>query len=113
VFRPSLGKWYLFGFQPSSFVWGHPGDISEPADYDADGQADLTIYRPSNNTWYVQNVDSVHWGTSGDIAVPGDYDGDGAADPTVFRPSNGNWYVLDVFTVTWGLPTDIPIRQLT
>lgn len=69
-------------------------------DYDGDGKSDLSVFRPSEGNWYVQNsgaldVTGVHFGQSGDMTAPGDFDGDGKADISVFRPSEGNWYRLN------------------
>jgi uncharacterized delta-60 repeat protein len=69
-------------------------------DYDADGRADVSVFRPSEGNWYIQNssnmgVTSAHFGVSGDLTTPGDFDGDGKADISVYRPSEGNWYRLN------------------
>ena len=94
---------------------------SSPADFDGDGRTDLSVFRPSDGTWYVMLSGSntfraQQFGTSGDRIVPGDYDGDGRTDFAVFRQTaqNGIWYVLrssdnSVSAVTWGLPTDKPV----
>lgn len=40
------------------FIWGNTGDLIPPArDYDGDGFDDPTVYRPSDNTWYVLKSD--------------------------------------------------------
>ena len=70
-------------------------------DFDNDGKADLTIYRPGSGTWFINKSSSnytsslvVNWGLSSDIPVPGDYDGDGIMDVAIFRPSTGTWWAL-------------------
>jgi len=84
-------------------------------DYNGDGTADFTVYRPSNGTWFVNNVLIRQWGNSTDIPVPGDYDGDGKADLAVYRPSTGVWYIHyssnDAIQVAklFGSPGDIPV----
>ncbi len=89
---------------------------SSTADFDGDGRTDISVFRPSDGTWYVMQSGTntfraQQFGTTGDRIVPGDYDGDGRADFAVFRPSDSNWYVLrssdnSFSAVQWGLPTD-------
>ena len=88
------------------------------ADFDGDGRADLSVFRPSEGRWFVIESSTgvfrvQSFGVNGDKIVPGDYDGDGRTDFAVFRPSNSSWYVLrssnDSFSVlSWGLSTDKP-----
>ncbi len=93
---------------------------SSPADFDGDGRTDISVFRPSDGTWYVMQSGSSTFraqpfGTNGDRIVPGDYDGDGRTDFAVFRQvsTSGIWYILqssdNAFrAVTWGLATDKP-----
>jgi hypothetical protein len=96
------------------------------SDYDADGKADLGVYRPSTATWHVrysaQNYGTAgatehQWGTTGDVPLQADFDGDGKGDLAVYRPSTGEWFVryssqnfsYAYATYQWGLPGDIPL----
>jgi hypothetical protein len=89
------------------------------SDYDRDGLADLTVWRPSDGNWYTLRssdggVGSIHFGQNGDRPAPGDFDGNGQTDYTVYRPADGDWYTLFNpgfnFTQThWGLSADLPI----
>jgi hypothetical protein len=93
----SSGKWY-FQSSGTNQSWGLPGDVPKPGDYDGDGKADLCIFRPSTNTWWIlRSSDGVTveapFGASGDKLVPADYDGDGKTDIAVWRPSDYNWYI--------------------
>lgn len=64
-------------------------------DFNGDGKSDLTVFRTSNNTWYVKNVFNLPWGRADkrDIPVPGDYNGDGKADLAVYNPNTAEWSV--------------------
>ncbi len=86
------------------------------ADFNGDGMTDISIFRPSDGTWWVMesgtNTVSVRqFGTNGDKIVPGDYDGDGRNDMAVFRPLTGDWWILrssdnSYYSVNWGLSAD-------
>ena len=90
-------------------------------DYDHDGRADLTIFRPSNNTWYVNKSNGGFlfqtFGLSNeDFITPGDYDGDGIADVAVWRDTKGVFYRLNSSTNTvsatqFGLTGDDPVPR--
>ena len=59
-------------------------------DYDNDGRADLSVFRPSDGFWYELrslNSDffSLQFGEASDKLAPADYDGDGETDIAVFR----------------------------
>jgi hypothetical protein len=85
-------------------------------DFDGDGKADPSIYRPSTGTWSYaassasNEIRSTRWGISADIAVAADYDGDRKSDLAVFR--SGTWYIMGSAGAfrgeAFGSPGDIP-----
>jgi uncharacterized delta-60 repeat protein len=84
-------------------------------DYDGDGKSDVSVFRPSDSTWYLQNssngFSAVRFGIGTDKIVPADYDGDGKTDVAVFR--GGTWYILNssnnsFIAVSFGDATDKP-----
>jgi hypothetical protein len=103
--------------QPGSAVTIHHGFT----DFDADGKADVSIYRSSDKCWYVNQSTAgftgVQWGLPTDKLVPADYDGDDKTDFAVWRSGAGGpsvFYILlsktntvrtDVFGQTGDDPT--------
>ncbi len=87
-------------------------------DFDGDGRADVSVFRPTTNRWYEilssnSTVTEQTFGVSGDIVAPGDYDGDGKTDIGIFRPSNGDWWYQSSInnaqvSTQWGQMGDIP-----
>ena len=87
-------------------------------DYDGDRRSDLSVWRPSNQVWYLLRTAAgftgFGWGLPGDHITPADYDGDAKTDLAVFRPLTGTWYIVNssnmtFSTFTWGEDGDMPI----
>jgi hypothetical protein len=121
-----------FTFNPQNRLFNHIGELNNVDfagtpdsgqvqtvgnDYDGDGMADLTVFRPSEATWYTLlsatgTLKVQQWGLGDDRIVPADYDGDHVTDVAVFRPSNGTWYInlsqsSTLRSVNWGLAEDV------
>ena len=112
VWRASTGTWFWLtsssGYSYASMAstqWGNAamGDVPLVADLDGDGRADLTVWRPTDGTWYwltsssgysYSAMASKQWGSLGDTPMVGDFDGDHRTDLAIWRPSNGTWYWL-------------------
>ncbi len=107
---PNLGSSQIYLVRPAH---RHLGD------FDGDTFTDLSVFRPSDNTWYARQssngaIVARQFATGGDKPAPGDYDGDGKTDIAVFRPSNATWYTLFssnnvVGAKQFGLGSDIPV----
>jgi hypothetical protein len=63
-------------------------------DFDGDGKSDLSVFRPSDQTWYINRstagFSAVRFGLTSDTLAPADYDGDGKTDVAVWRENAGN-----------------------
>jgi FG-GAP-like repeat len=114
VWRASEGRWYWLtsstGFNypnAQAVFWGSGrlGDVPKLGDLDGDGRSELTVWRPTDGTWYwltsksgynYANQRGKAWGNQalGDVPLLGDLDGDGRADLTVWRASTGTWFWL-------------------
>lgn len=102
------------------FVYGEPRALDHHAtDFDGDGTADLSVFRPSQGLWFVLNsgsgtVSITQFGLDGDIPIDADFDGDRRNDIAVFRPSSGTWFVMNssngnTSAVQFGLAGDKPV----
>lgn len=92
--------------------------IRTPFDYDGDGKSDVSVFRPSDNNWYLQQSSAglsiQGFGLSTDVLTPADYDGDGKTDLGIFRPSTGTWWYKSsinggYFAGQWGASGDVPL----
>ncbi|RLD04773.1 MAG: hypothetical protein DRI56_10635, partial [Chloroflexota bacterium] len=99
-----------YGNYIGKFTYGCNVGSSPVADFDGDGDTNISVYRPSNGNWYDIDLGMTSWGLPGDLPVPGDYDGDATTDIAVFRPSNGKWYVNGQGTTKWGASGDVPMQ---
>ena len=98
----------------------HENQTRRPAfDFDGDGKADISIFRPSAGEWWMQRSSSggifaLQFGSSSDRIVPADYTGDGKADVAVWRPASGEWFILrsedlSFYAFPFGTDGDIPV----
>ena len=95
---------------PTTTTTAPPSEPVPPvADFDGDGDTDVSVFRPASGYWFVSGGSTTSFGTTGDIPVPGDYDGDGDTDVAVYRPSSGYWFVQGGGITKFGTSGDIPV----
>jgi spore coat protein A, manganese oxidase len=94
---------------------------SATVDFDGDNKTDYSVFRTSNNVWYIANSSAgsqtftfTQFGLTGDIFTPGDYDGDGRDDISVWRA--GIFYVLrsstnQITAYQFGINGDEPVAR--
>jgi uncharacterized delta-60 repeat protein len=87
-----------------------------PSDFDGDGRSDVSVFRPSDSVWYLNQstngFSATQFGLSTDKITPADFDGDGKTDIAVYR--DGTWYWLNSYdnnfqTRQFGIASDIPV----
>jgi len=118
---------YVKSFGGSSLkkLTNTPGSNTNPSwqpinprafDFDGDGRSDISVFRPSDRTWYLNRptagFSAVQFGLSTDKIPPADLDGDGITDIAVFR--DGVWYWLNSSSGTLGVEQfgaagDVPV----
>jgi dipeptidyl aminopeptidase/acylaminoacyl peptidase len=86
------------------------------ADFDGDGRADISVFRPSDSVWYLDRstdgFTASRFGISTDRITPADFDGDGKTDIAVYR--EGTWWWMNssdgtVAAVQFGIAGDVPV----
>ena len=86
-------------------------------DYDGDGKTDESVFRPTDNVWYLNRSQTgfagYQFGVPGDLVTPADFTGDGKTDIAVFRPSAGAWFILrsednTFYSANFGAGGDMP-----
>ena len=114
------GGFTVIGANGSGATRAYVARLTSPArfDYDGDGRADISVFRASENKWYILRSSNFSvmervFAIGGDIPTPADYDGDGITDVAIFRPSTGDWWYLSSINnaqinVRWGQAGDIP-----
>ncbi|HEY0427721.1 MAG TPA: VCBS repeat-containing protein [Pyrinomonadaceae bacterium] len=101
--------------------------INAGGDYEGDGQADLAVFRPNEQMWYLlyssnNQFQAIPFGLASDKLVVGDFDHDGKSDITAFQVDNPDYPNLGVWkirkstddstvAIQWGLNGDIPLAM--
>ena len=63
-------------------------------DFDGDGRSDLSVFRPTEGNWFIQQSNNgftgLQFGVATDKLTPVDFDGDGKTDVAVWRENSAN-----------------------
>ncbi len=105
-----------------AIAFGGGANLSSVLDFDGDRRSDYSVFRTTNNTWYVRrSSDGGFFGqpfgqSQTDTLTPADYDGDGRTDISVFRNTNGTFYTLRssdnaLAVVQFGAAGDEPVSR--
>ncbi len=99
------GSYYVYGTfgiinsTPTNSLGRIVPDLTPPKarfDFDGDGRADISVFRPSDGGWYINQSTagfaSQQWGFPTDKPVTADVDRDGKSDVGIFR--DGQWHTL-------------------
>lgn len=109
----SMVSGFTSEFSLARFQAGALYPASRRFDFDGDGKSDISVFRPSDNKWYIlysstNSIAEIEFSLPTDKLVPTDYDGDGRTDIANFR--DGDWRVLDGSgDVHWGQAGDVPV----
>ena len=81
-------------------------------DFNGDAKSDLSIFRPSDRSWYRDDGPPTQFGLATDRMVPADYDGDRKTDIAMYR--DGVWWWIassdnTAYAAQFGLAGDIPV----
>jgi hypothetical protein len=121
LYRQSDGYVYLRnsntqGNADIRFFFGDPDDVPLAGDFNGDGCDTVSIYRPSQQRFYIINELGENdgglgaadfdflFGNTGDKPVVGDWDGDGVDEVGLHRESTGLFYWRN--TLTTGIADD-------
>lgn len=97
--------------------------FSATADFDGDRKTDYSVFRISENNWYILNSGNTamptiqSWGLAqSDTLTPGDYDGDGKMDIAVWRNTDGIFYIINssnniIQYAQFGMSGDEPVAR--